>query len=245
MANSSTNLDLISSSQAQKEVTANALSDATSMAATYGRRASTTAALTWGYYGGNVTKADGSMAQISNGTVSLTASAMNYLVAQKSTGTVSVSTSTTNWNDRRGYWRLYQISTGASAVTSYTDYREPAMFAGGSAAAGYSTGAGGTVTQATSKSTGVTLNKRTGQITMHNAALAAGAIVGFTLTNSEIAATDVIGVSIASGATADSYALQVDAVAAGSCRIHLHNKSAGSLSEAVVINFVVINGASA
>ena len=90
-----------------------------------------------------------------------------------------------------------------------------------------------------------TLNKRTGQITMHNEALAAGAIVGFTLTNSEIAATDVIGVSIASGATADSYALQVDAVAAGSCRIHLHNKSAGSLSEAVVINFVVINGASA
>lgn len=105
-------------------------------------------------------------------------------------------------------------------------------------------GDGGTVTQATNKSTGVTLNTHSGQITMNGAALAAGAEVGFTLTNSVIAATDVVIVNIASGATADSYTVTVDAVAAGSCRISLSNVSAGSLSEAVVLNFVVIGGAS-
>lgn len=99
---------------------------------------------------------------------------------------------------------------------------------------------GGLVTQATSKSTGVELNRRAGAITMHNAALAAGAEVGFTVTNSCVAATDVIAVSIASGATAASYTVTVDAVAAGSFKINVGNVSAGSLGEAIVINFAVI-----
>ena len=51
---------------------------------------------------------------------------------------------------------------------------------------------GGAVTQATSKSTGVTLNKPCGAITMHNASLAGDAEVSFTVTNSEVAATDVV-----------------------------------------------------
>ena len=110
---------------------------------------------------------------------------------------------------------------------------------------GYSTGTGGTVTQATDKSTGVTLNKRCGQITMNAAALSAAAEVSFTLTNSTIAATDVVMVSIASGATAGAYSVQCDAVAAGSCRISVGNRSTGSLSEAIVLNFVVIKGANA
>jgi len=130
MANSTTNLDTISSSQASKEITANALFDAASAATTYGRRASTTTGLTWGYYGGNVTIAAGTMSQIANGTVSLTASQTNYLVAAKSSGAVSVSTTTTNWNDTDAYWRLYSIVAGASSVTSYTDSRQFALFSG-------------------------------------------------------------------------------------------------------------------
>ncbi|OGT01869.1 MAG: hypothetical protein A2143_02295 [Gallionellales bacterium RBG_16_57_15] len=130
MANSTTNLDTISSSQASKEVTANALFDAASAATTYGRRASTTTALTWGFYGGNVTIAAGTMSQIANGTVALTASQTNYLVAAKSTGAVSVSTATTNWNNTDAYWRLYSIVAGASSVTSYTDSRQFALFSG-------------------------------------------------------------------------------------------------------------------
>lgn len=105
---------------------------------------------------------------------------------------------------------------------------------------GYRAGAGAAVTQATSKSTGVTINAPCGAITTHNAALAAGAEVGFTVTNSQVAATDVVVVCIKSGATADSYGTTVDAVAAGSFRVSLTNLSAGSLGEALVINFAVI-----
>lgn len=109
---------------------------------------------------------------------------------------------------------------------------------------GYPTGTGGTVTQATDKSTGVTLNKVSGQITMNAATLNRNTGVSFTLTNSFIAATDVVIVNIASGATPSAYTATVDAVAAGSCSIHLHNHTTGTdLSEAVVLNFVVIKGA--
>lgn len=107
---------------------------------------------------------------------------------------------------------------------------------------GYRTGAGGTVTQATSKTTGVTLNKIAGQITMNGAALAAGAEVAFTLTNSTIAATDVVIVNVQSVGTAGAYLVSVGAVSAGSCSITVSNASAGSLSQAIVLNYVVIKG---
>ena len=110
---------------------------------------------------------------------------------------------------------------------------------------GYGAGAGGAVTQATSKATGVTLNKASGQVTLHNAALAAGASVSFTLTNSVIAATDVVVANIGSGATADAYAVEVTAVVAGSCRIQLRNDSAAALSEALLLNFAVIKAVAA
>ena len=110
---------------------------------------------------------------------------------------------------------------------------------------GYAAGAGGTVTQSTSKSTSVTLNKVTGTITMNNATLNSATSVGFTLANTTIAATDVVLVSIKSGATADSYAVTVDATTAGSCRISLRNVSGGNLGEAVVLSFVVIKGVAA
>lgn len=110
---------------------------------------------------------------------------------------------------------------------------------------GYATGAGGAVTQATSKATGVTLNRPSGAITLHNAALAAATAVSFTLTNSTIAATDVVTVSIKSGATAGAYVATVDAVAAGSAQISLRNLTAGSLGEAVVISFAVIKAVAA
>jgi hypothetical protein len=109
---------------------------------------------------------------------------------------------------------------------------------------GYTTGAGGTVTQLTNKSTGVTLNTLSGRITTHNAALAAAAEVTFVVTNNQVAATDVPVVAIASGGTAGSYAIVVSAVGSGSFSISLTNLSAGSLSQAVVINFVIIKGAS-
>ena len=110
---------------------------------------------------------------------------------------------------------------------------------------GAATGAGGTITQATSKATGVTLNKICGQITMNNAALLTVTTAGFTLTNSSIAATDCVIVWIVSGATVNSYDCGVDTVAAGSCHIWLRNNSVGTLSEAVVVGFMVIKAVTA
>lgn len=112
-------------------------------------------------------------------------------------------------------------------------------------ALGYATGAGGAVTQATSKATGVTLSKLCGSITMHNESLAAAAETGFTLTNTLIAATDVVVVNIKSGATVNSYQVCVDTIAAGSCHITLANLSTGALAEAVVLNFAVIKAVAA
>ena len=77
MADSTTNLDLISSGQAAKEVTANDLFDAGSPATLLGRRATTTAGLTWGYYGGVVLLDDGTLLQVANGTRALTDDATN------------------------------------------------------------------------------------------------------------------------------------------------------------------------
>ena len=109
---------------------------------------------------------------------------------------------------------------------------------------GYTTGAGGAVTQLTSKATGVTLHKLAGRITTHTAALAAGAEVTFVVTNNTVAATDVPVAAISSGGTAGSYDVIVSVVGAGSFSLSLTNLSTGSLSQAVVINFVVIKGAS-
>lgn len=115
-----------------------------------------------------------------------------------------------------------------------------------SAGIGYATGAGGTVTQATSKATGVTLSKVTGNIVTHAADLATLTRVSFTLTNTAIAAGDVVNVCIKSGATTGgTYLVQADAIGAGSCQISITNLSAGTLGEALVINFVVIKGVAA
>jgi len=110
--------------------------------------------------------------------------------------------------------------------------------------AGYITGEGGTVTQATSKATGVTLNKKCGRITMDSASLAAATTASFTLTNSTIAATDLLVLNHVSGGTAGAYLLNAQA-AAGSVSINVRNITAGSLSEAIVIGFAVIKAVTA
>jgi len=107
---------------------------------------------------------------------------------------------------------------------------------------GYATGAQGAVTQATDKSTGVTLNKSMGRITMNGAALAAGAAASFTLTNSLLSVADTIIVNVSGGGTAAAYTAYVSSMAAGSAVLTLRNLSAGSLSEAVVVNFAIIHG---
>ena len=106
---------------------------------------------------------------------------------------------------------------------------------------GYTADAQGTVTQATSKSTAVTLNKSAGQITMNDAALANATNVTFTLNNSLISANDILVLNVSGGATDGAYNCWVSGLSAGSASITLRNLSGGSLSEAVVVNFALIH----
>ena len=105
---------------------------------------------------------------------------------------------------------------------------------------GYVNGSGGTVTQETSKSTTVALNKPCGKITTHNAALAAGAAVTFVVLNSTVTLND--SVIVTPSATAN-YSAACIAATNGSFYIRLTNITAGSLSEAVNLNFAIIKGA--
>lgn len=104
---------------------------------------------------------------------------------------------------------------------------------------GYAAGAGGAVTQATNRTTGVTLNTVTGAITLVSAAGSA-APASFTVTNSAVAATDTIVVSQKSGT--DLYEIFVTAVAAGSFKITSFT-TGGTTTEQPVFNFAVVKGA--
>lgn len=111
---------------------------------------------------------------------------------------------------------------------------------------GYIAGAGGTVTQATNRTTGVTLSKLAGQITTNTASLAAEGTADFVVTNTLVEASDVVVVSVASNTNSGGTIVSVTAVAAGSFTIRVHNGNvaAGTAETgAIVINFVVLKGA--
>ena len=137
--------------------------------------------------------------------------------------------------------------TGATIDNSVIGGTTPAAVTGttvyATAEIGYATGAQGTVTQLTSKSTGVTLNKSVGQITMNNASLAGGATALFTLTNSVLSSKDVVIVNVGSGGTSGAYWPYVANVAAGTAVIGVYNNTVGALAEAIVINYAIIHGA--
>jgi len=112
---------------------------------------------------------------------------------------------------------------------------------------GYATGAGGAVTQLTSKSTALvaaSIDKSCGQITMNNAALAASTTVTFTMPNTTIESGDIIVMNHISGGTLGAYTLNASC-GAGTADINVRNVTLGSLSEAVVLRFAVIKVVSA
>jgi hypothetical protein len=138
-----------------------------------------------------------------------------------------------------------QLTKTLDNVNNTSDANKPISIATQAALdnkAGYGAGFGGAVTQNTNKTTAVTLNKISGRITMANSALAAGAEVSFTVNNSLVTATDVPVVAIQSVGTAGSYLASVGSVSNGSFTITISNASAGSLSQALVLNYVIIKG---
>jgi len=106
---------------------------------------------------------------------------------------------------------------------------------------GFYTGAGGTVPAGATKATAFTLSKMCGQITTAADALGAATIVSATWTNSLIAATDVVIINHKSGGTIGAYTFNV-ACGSPTSTLYIRNNTAGSLSEALVLSFVVIKG---
>jgi hypothetical protein len=129
--------------------------------------------------------------------------------------------------------------TGSPTLTNLT--ASGTIVSNGTAGIGYAAGAGGAVTQLTSRTTGVTLNKISGAITLFSAAGSATAAT-FTVTNSTVAATDVIILNQKSGT--DLYNLMVTAVAAGSFNISFRT-TGGTTTESPVFSFAVIKGVAA
>ena len=151
-------------------------------------------------------------------------------LADVATGSVLVSGGT-------GVAPAYSSTPTVASLTATTS-----VLSSGAGGVGYSTGAGGAVTQGTSRITGVTLSKTTGAITMFTAAGSATP-ASFTVTNTTVAATDVIVLNIKSGAS-NTYVLSVTTVAAGSFNITFYT-TGGVASDTPIINFAVIKGVTA
>lgn len=133
---------------------------------------------------------------------------------------------------------------GVNGICTVTDTKD-LLLTSGTGALGYGTGAGGTVTQLTSKSTAVTLNKPSGQITMHTEALAAGARAIFQVTNSLANLTSNVVANIIGGNTLRVYSLDVEYVSNGFFTLRITNDSTTSYAQPVVIKFDLIQGATA
>lgn len=112
----------------------------------------------------------------------------------------------------------------------------------GGGSIGYGTGSGGTVTQTTSKSTAVTLNKASGQINMHSESLASGASVNFTFNNSLLTAS--AGLLVRPNGFS-GYAVEVEYSASSTAVVLRVTNRGATRSDALPIVFQVFAGATA
>jgi hypothetical protein len=170
-------------------------------------------------------------------------------IAVEGVNVVTVSSTDTLTNKTLTSPTLTTPALGVATATSLA--ATGAITSSGTAGIGYATGAGGLETQITSKSTGVTLHKTCGKITMNNATLNHDTIVTFRLTNTTIAAGDVLILNHINGGTAGVYLLNAQC-GAGFADIQVKNThitagggSVNNLSEAIVIAFVVIKAVTA
>jgi hypothetical protein len=142
---------------------------------------------------------------------------------------------------RVGY--VAHADSGNGSLYVIPEYFENGLV-NGTGKIGYTSGSGGTITQPTSKSNGVTLNKTNGQITTSSASLAGGASVSFTLTNSKIETEDIVVMNHHSGGNLGDYIFNAR-TNSGSATINIRNHTNGALSDAIVISFVVIKSVTA
>lgn len=165
----------------------------------------------------------------------------NFTELYAGSGAAGITNGTSNVKILSNSSVLVSVANTANVVTisANTVSTTTGILSSSTAGIGFTTGAGGTVTQLTDKSTDVTLNKICGQITMNNASLAGGAIVSFGLNNTTIDPQDVLILNHVSGGTAGAYALNAQP-SADQATINVTNITGGALGEAIVIGFVVV-----
>ena len=142
------------------------------------------------------------------------------------------------WVEKAGDTMTGTLNAVAIASTS-------SITSSATAGIGYATGAGGSVTQLTDKTTAVTLNTICGQITMASESVGAGARRTFTVNDSAVAATDGVVVGFVATGTPGQYAIWVSAMGTGSFSITIKNDTSGALNEQPVLWFVVIKAVTA
>jgi hypothetical protein len=173
----------------------------------------------------------GTTKQVTNALLFTNATMVTPALGTVASGNISACTSTS----------MVMVTPVIGAATGTSLTATGVIASTGTAGVGYATGAGGAVTQITSRTTGVTLNKTAGAITLVSAAGSATAAT-FAVTNSTVAATDVIILNQKSGT--DLYDLLVTAVAAGSFNITFRT-TGGTTTETPVFNFAVIKAVAA
>jgi hypothetical protein len=180
----------------------------------------------------------------SNGTtISAAVSGTDYVIPSS---TINIGTTAVTINRASGALTLAGITLttpNIGAATGTSVVLTGAITSSG-AGIGYASGAGGTVTQSSSRTTGVTLSKLCGNITMFSSAVAAQGVSTFTLTNSFIAATDFIMIQHISSTNGGAWQFSVVA-AAGSAAITVRNVTTASITEATPLRFVVIKAVTA
>ena len=183
---------------------------------------------------------------ITGGSISGLSSLASTGVATFSAGTVSAHAITTTGDTNTGIFfpAADTIAFTEGGVESMRINSNGNVLVTSAAGLGYGTGSGGTVTQSTSKSTGVTLNKPTGLITMSNESLGANTNVSFVLTNSTIAFGDLVIVNILDNASLNSYQVCAENSRGGSVYILLRNTTGGALAEPVILSYAVIKATS-
>lgn len=129
-------------------------------------------------------------------------------------------------------------ASGANAnITSLTGIPGVTL---GANAIGFADGAGGVVTQATSKSTAVTLDKFTGLITMHPSSIAADGAVGFACSCAGVTTGDIVVVNLYGGAAVPpNYVVSAAVSSSGVIGFGVKNLSTSALSEALQLKYAV------
>lgn len=174
--------------------------------------------------GGNASSGNGSLLLFGTGGTSFNGPMSN------SATTASTSTTTGSLVNSGGFGNAGAIFGGSSILST------------GTGGIGYATGAGGSVTQITSRNTGVILSKISGDIVLLsgiNAAVSAATANTVIVTNTTVAITDTISISQKSGT--DKYLIFVTNVAAGSFTITFFT-TGGTTNESPVFHFNVIKG---